>query len=181
MRTLIVFIILVLVNNSGWSQTDSLKYYYNNGLESYKKSDFKTFEKCMKKANSYHPLHPTIIYNLAAAYSLNYKINESSEILKEYIMMNAITNIQEDLDFQNVLNSKNGADLLSLKNHLNRKIKHSEIALEFELENFHPEAIEYKNNSYYFGDVRWIKVVSVNHKACSVLGPDNQEGNLLKI
>jgi len=33
----------------------------------------------------------------------------------------------------------------------------------------------------YFGDVRWIKVVSVNHKACSVLGPDNQEGNLLKI
>ncbi|MEQ8573331.1 MAG: hypothetical protein RIB63_04680, partial [Fulvivirga sp.] len=69
MKTLLL-IIAIGISGQVLAQ-DSLMYYYNKSTEAYKVKDYPSFMTALEKANGLRPNHPTLVYNLAAAYSLN--------------------------------------------------------------------------------------------------------------
>lgn len=92
--------ILFLVNgvHAQDNYTNSVEYE-KQAINNYLKKNYNLFLTDMKKAETFRPNHPRLIYNLAAAYSLNnHKIDALNE-LKKLINMGLYFPVEKDSDF----------------------------------------------------------------------------------
>jgi tetratricopeptide (TPR) repeat protein len=140
---------------------DSLMYYYNKSTEAYKVKDYPSFMTALEKANGLRPNHPTLVYNLAAAYSLNNNQEKAIETLKQLILMNSKTSIEGDSDFISLTNNPNLADLIQLRKSLEEPVQNSKLYIEIETQDIHPEGMAYDSQTkdFYFGGVNKRNVV----------------------
>ncbi|MEQ8243705.1 hypothetical protein [Fulvivirga sp.] len=159
MKTLLL-IIAIGISGQVLAQ-DSLMYYYNKSTEAYKVKDYPSFMTALEKANGLRPNHPTLVYNLAAAYSLNNNQEKAIETLKQLILMNSKTSIEGDSDFISLTNNPNLADLIQLRKSLEEPVQNSKLYIEIETQDIHPEGMAYdsRTEDFYFGGVNKRNVV----------------------
>ncbi|MTI40815.1 hypothetical protein [Fulvivirga lutimaris] len=159
MKTLLLIIAIGLSGQS--IAQDSLMYYYNKSTEAYKQKDYPLFLSSLEKANSLRPNHPTLVYNLAAAYSLNDNQEKSIKTLKGLILMNSKTSIEGDSDFISLNLHAEFLELTKLKESLEQRFQNSRVYKQIEIQNIHPEGMAYdnKNKNFYFGGVNKRNIV----------------------
>lgn len=158
---------LLLFGISAFSQT---KVLYNQSVEAYKSKDYVLFLKLAKQLDSIRPMHPTFTYNLASAYSLNGKKEESLRVLKTVVLANNTIDFEGDSDFDGIKNEKGFKDLLELKVSQSKIIESSKEKFSLSEKDLHPEGLLYleKHKLWLSSSIRNKKVVSFDEKGnCS--------------
>ena len=151
------------------SAQNDLRSIYNAGIEAYKAEDFKQFLYHFQRADSVSPDHPTITYNLAAAYAKNNSYNESLVYIKKAILMNTAFKPEEDEDFVEMLELPDFKELMTLREDLNKEIKSSAVAFSNSEKDLHPESVAFdpRSGDFFLNSVRKGKVVRYHAKTSS--------------
>ena len=146
------------------SAQPDLESIYNQSISAYEQKDYVTFLNKTKSADELRPNHPSIVYNLAAAYALNNDLEQSIKILKQLFLMNPDVNIEKDADFNNVVKTPEYIALKVWIEQNNQPIQNSEVALRFDDKSLHPEgfAIDPKTGNYFFGGFHDQKIVKID-------------------
>lgn len=163
----IKLVLLFLIGISGFAQT---KVLYDKSIEAYKSKDYVLFLKLAKQLDSIRPMHPTFTYNLASAYSLNGKKEESLRVLKTVVLANNTVAFEDDSDFESIKNEKGFKDLLELKVSQSKEIENSKEKFSLSEKDLHPEGLIYldKHKLWLSSSIRNKKVVSFDEKGnCS--------------
>ncbi|MES2746824.1 MAG: hypothetical protein V4648_00505 [Bacteroidota bacterium] len=158
------FLILFFVTSLfGYSQ---IKALYNQSVEAYKSKDYPLFLKLNKQMDSIRPSHPTVSYNLAAAYSLNKMHAEAIAALQRLIVMNNATAFEEDADFEFIKASTDYKKLVALKATQNNEIATSVEKLTLSEKDLHPESVLYleKQKLWLASSIRNKKIVTFDSK-----------------
>ncbi len=154
------YLILTLTYSLVFSQND-LRSIYNAGIEAYKSQDYEAFLYHFQRADSLSPNHPTITYNLAAAYSRNNIQNKAFEYLKKAILMNGNFKPEEDEDFLSLKSLEAFNEILNFRKELVGKVEGSLIAFTNSDKSLHPESVAYdpKSKDFFLNSVRQGKIV----------------------
>jgi hypothetical protein len=62
-------VLLVLLTTTAWAQPKTLKDFYDNATEAYKKGNYPQYYEMIVGANKIHPYHQGILYEVARACS----------------------------------------------------------------------------------------------------------------
>lgn len=153
---------ILLLFTFGLSFSQSLKEKYNLSTKAYQDKDFATFLKLTKELDSIRPAHPTYTYNLACAYALNGKTEESIATLKKCILMNNSVAFEKEPDLESIKTSNNYASLLTLQSDLFNPIISSAKATILSERDLHPEGLLYlkKSKQWLATSIRNRKIVS---------------------
>ncbi|UZR94213.1 SMP-30/gluconolactonase/LRE family protein [Chondrinema litorale] len=137
------------------AQEKDLNFYYSEGIAAYKKNDFSTFLENFEQAYKIRHDHPTIMYNLAAAYALNHQENKSLALLNELITFRADSSILSDPDFEILHQTQDFTDLTNKIAHQNTLINLTKEVTTVQGK-YHPEGIAYdaKKNTFYISSIR---------------------------
>ncbi|RKR05246.1 hypothetical protein C8C83_4585 [Flavobacterium sp. 90] len=159
--------VLLLFGTFSFAQT---KVLYSQSVEAYKSKDYALFLKLAKELDSIRPMHPTFTYNLASAYSLNGKKEESLKVLKTVVLANNTVDFEGDSDFESIKNEKGYKDLLELKVSQSKIIESSKEKVSLSEKDLHPEGLLYleKHKLWLSSSIRNKKVISFDEKGnCS--------------
>ncbi|AWX43955.1 hypothetical protein HME9304_00954 [Flagellimonas maritima] len=142
----------------------NLQQIYTESKKAYDLGDYVTFLDKMLQANKIRSNHPTLLYNLAAAYALNGKKEKSVNTLKRVVWMDATLPFQNDGDFQGLTNFLPYMELINEVKDLNKIISKGRKAFEINDKSIHPEGVAYseKQGKFYIGSVRQRKILELD-------------------
>ncbi len=140
--------------------------YYRAGLAAYEETAYEEFYQSFKRANEIRPGNPTLIYNLACGSALTERTDHAFARLKEFLLMNAAHDFQEEKDFKNLWDDPRFLELVELQIDLNDTIRSSNEAFSVSSKEFHPESITYHeaSNGFFFGDIRSRRIMYANNQ-----------------
>ncbi|RXR16270.1 hypothetical protein EQG63_11630 [Flavobacterium amnicola] len=140
----------------------SLKERYNLSTKAYQDKDFVAFLKLTKELDSLRPSHPTYMYNLACAFALNGKTDESIATLKKYVLMNISVAFEKETDLESIKNTTQYTSLLTLQSELNNPVISSVKTTILSERDLHPEGLLYlkKSRQWLATSIRNRKIVS---------------------
>ncbi|MES2811546.1 MAG: hypothetical protein V4670_03665 [Bacteroidota bacterium] len=140
----------------------STKDIYNQSTKVYQEKDFVTFLKLTKQLDSIRPSHPTYTYNLACAYALNGKTDESIAMLKKCMLMNNTVPFEKEADLESIKKSEQYASLTALQSELNNPVISSVKTAILSERDLHPEGLLYlkKSKQWLATSIRNKKIVS---------------------
>jgi len=143
------------------------KEIYNQSTKAYQDKDFVTFLNLTKKLDSIRPAHPTYTYNLACAYALNGKTEESIATLKKCILMNNTLDFEKETDLESIKNTDQYPSLIALQSELNNPVISSAKTAILSERDLHPEGLLYlkKYKLWLVTSVRNRKIVSFDIKS----------------
>jgi sugar lactone lactonase YvrE len=138
-------------------------------MEAHKNKDYPLFLDSMAKLNTYLPENPTVLYNLASAYSLNKNKDESLKYLKKMMTINANPAISDDSDFDFIKDSDEFKAVLKKIKQMNKHLSGSEPVFTIKERDLHPESVVYdtKTGFFYIGSVHKRKIVQFNSNGSS--------------
>lgn len=138
-----------------------LRTVYNEGIKAYEAEDYSAFLEKMKIADEISPDHPTITYNLAAAYARNDQQENALKYLKKFTMMNASVSPEEDEDFSTIRELSEFQEVLALRKKLNTMTSQGSVAFTNDEKDLHPESVAFdpKTGTYFLNSVRKGKIV----------------------
>lgn len=154
-----IYLTSILIFSGFWggliAQSDSLQYYYGKSVAAHKAGNFRAFLESTAAANRLRPYHPTLTYNLAAAFSLNERTGEAIHYLRRFILMNSTVDFSKDEDFSSLKASEDFPHLLQLQSRLTDSVSRSYPAFQLEGDEFHAECMAYdpERQTFYFGGV----------------------------
>lgn len=158
------YFLLIVLFSFGAETALSQTYidYYREGSTAKKEGNFELFLSSIQKADSLRPNHPTILYNLASAYSLNQDVEMAFQTLEKRISFNTDSSFITDEDFRNVLEDGRVDKLRDLIRISSSTQEFSSKVFSISEKGFHPEGITYDEltNSFLISDVHEGKVVS---------------------
>lgn len=136
--------------------------YYRQGVEAKKEGDIALFLNAIQKADSLRPNHPTILYNLAGAYSLNQDLEMAFLTLMKRISFNADSSFIADEDFEDLFQDNRMDELRGLIESSTSKKENSAKVFSITEKGFHPEGITYNKatKSFLISDVHEGRIVS---------------------
>ncbi|MFN3968748.1 YncE family protein [Flavobacterium sp.] len=137
------YLLLFLMLISTFVSAQSQRELYNNSIKAYEAKDYVIFLKLTKTLDSIRPFHPTFTYNLASAYALNDKANESLAVLKKLVLMNNTTEFEKDADFNSLQNTEGFKAILELKATQSILIANSKKVATLSEKALHPEGLVY--------------------------------------
>jgi len=140
----------------------SLKERYNQSTKAYQDKDFATFLKLTKELDSLRPSHPTYTYNLACAYALNGKTDESIATLKKCVLMNNSVAFEKETDLESIKKSDKYASLIALQSELTNPVIASVKTSILSERDLHPEGLLYlkKSKQWLATSIRNRKIIS---------------------
>lgn len=143
----------------------STKEIYNQSTKAYQEKDFATFLKLTKQLDSIRPAHPTYTYNLACAYALNNKVDESIVVLKKCVLMNNTLDFEKEADLESIKNTDQFASLMALQSELNNPVISSVKTTILSERDLHPEGLLYlkKSKQWLATSIRNKKIVSFDN------------------
>lgn len=143
-----------------------IKALYNQSIEAYKANDHALFLKLNKQMDSIRPAHPTVLYNLAVAYSLNKMENETLSALRKLLVMDNSVAFEQDADFDFIKNSEGFQKLKDLKASQNKTIATSVEKLSLSEKDLHPESLLHldKHKLWLASSIRSKKIVAFDSK-----------------
>ena len=146
------------------SAQNDIRTIYAHAMEAYQAKDFATFLKDFKTLDSLSPMHPTITYNLGAAYALNGYRDEAIMLAKKAIGMNIQLQPETDEDYKGILSEADVKALTMLNDYYSEEVKNGAVAFKNEDVTLHPESIAYdpKEKAFYVSSVRQGKILKYN-------------------
>lgn len=149
-----------------WASGQSQRELYNNSVQAYQAKDYPAFLKLTKTLDSLRPFHPTFTYNLASAYALNAKPEESLGILKRVVMMDNTIEFEKDADFNSLQNTEGFKSVLEIKANQGKMISGSHKACVLSEKDLHPEGLAYlaKSKTWLVSSIRKRKIVAFDLK-----------------
>jgi hypothetical protein len=131
--------------------------FYQESKIAYQNHDYFSMVKILEKADSLVENHPTILYNLAIAYSRSKDSLNACQILQRLILQNNSFQFEQDSDFLDLIHTNCFQEVKELQLTINQIIANSK-KLEFSLPypDFHPEGITYdpKSKNFWTGSIR---------------------------
>lgn len=129
---------------------------------SYKAGDFPAFLENVKQAGILRPNHPRLIYNLAAAYAVNGKMNDAIAVIKRLINMGLYFQLEKDRDFKS-LGADGLASAVKLFEHNRQPVISSKRAFTLPDKELIPESIAFDSvtGRFYIGSIHKTKIVAV--------------------
>ncbi len=161
------------------ASTNDIEALYQKGLAAYKANDYKTFLECFQRLDTMLANHPIIMYNLAAAYSLNNQPETAILYLNRLIIIDANPKIAADKDFDPIRQSPGFKEILSRVEELQKPVSTSKVAFIVKARDLHPESIAYdpKTDTFYLSGVHKRKIVSIDKKgAVTDFTTEGQDG-----
>ena len=164
-------------------ETDSLNFYYQMGIEAYKRGDHTAFLKAMQLAEGLRSNHPAITYNLASAYSLTGQPEPAIKYLRKYVLMNSLTDISKEEDFMAIKELKEFREIIKLSENLKDSIKESKVAFTLKTSDFHAESMTYHltGKTFYFGGVHHRGIIKIKGKKEEIWLDDRDEEDLYAV
>ena len=161
-ETIVTLIIICSFINKVTAQ--SLQEIYAQGTQAYESADFGTFLRSMQQADSIRPNHPTILYNLAAAYALNDAPEKSVDVLERVVWMNAEIRFDEDEDFLSLKEFTPFSELKTLQEDLMVEVREGNVFQRIPDKTLHPEGVAYSMelDMFFVGSVRLRKIISID-------------------
>ncbi len=155
------------VGNTAAAQNPSandIEALYQKGLAAHKTNDYKTYLECFQQLDTMLANHPTIMYNLAAAYSLDNQPEKAILYLNRLIVIDANPKIAGDKDFDAIRQTPGYKEILTRIEELQKPISASKVAFIVKERDMHPESIAYdsKTGTFYLSSVHKRKIVSVD-------------------
>lgn len=140
----------------------SQKEIYQASTKAYQEKDYVAFLKLTKQLDSIRPSHPTYTYNLACAYALNGKVEESIIMLKKCISMNSAVSFEKEPDLESIKGTSQYSTLIALQTKSNEPITTSVKKAVLSERDLHPEGLLYlkKNKQWLVTSIRNRKIVS---------------------
>ncbi|MEZ4884876.1 MAG: hypothetical protein R3E32_09140 [Chitinophagales bacterium] len=155
--------IFVLQSTAIYAQT-TVNEYYQAATKAYEDKDFETFLKSCQNMDSLRENHPTILYNLACAYSLNQKEAEAVQTLQQLLLIDAKEQIRTEADFDNIRSSDGFKEVLASLDSLQTPIIYSDTAMIIPAKTLHPESIAFdaQTGDFYLSSFHLRKIVRVD-------------------
>lgn len=154
----LLFCILIPEFVTGQNYVD----YYNTGISHFNKAEYKDFVEALSKADSLRPNHPTITYNLAIGYAKLNKFEKAFHVLKKRMGYSAGETFLEDEEFLGLRETEYFNQLERYYLEQNETHEKSNIAFQIDKKGFHPEGIDYDEESerFYITDIHQGLIVS---------------------
>ena len=129
---------------------------------SYKAGDFPSFLENVKQAGILRPNHPRLIYNLAAAYAVNGKVDDALGVIKRLVNMGLYFPIEKDDDFKS-LGTEKLASVVRLFEQNKQPANSSTRAFTLSDKELIPESIAFApvTGKFYIGSIHKAKIVAV--------------------
>lgn len=156
-------LISLLFGQSLFSQELTLQQHYDQALVAYEAADFENYLNHLRQANELRPNHPTIVYKLAGAYSLNNRKTRAIQTLNQMLLMDATVDFQQDADFDAIKNKRGYDRLVSLQAELGTREVHDEVFIQVKgAASLHPESfVILKDGTILLGSIREKRIVKV--------------------
>ena len=154
-------ILFLLLSSTSLLLAQNLQEVYTEAVQAYEAEDYAGFLDKMMVADSLRTNHPTILYNLAAGFSLNHRAEEAISCLKRAVWQNVDNGFETDEDFNNLHEATSYQELVEFAEAYRTEVRNSLAALELEDASLHPEGIAYDPSSgdYFIGSVRHAKII----------------------
>lgn len=161
----LVLFILSAVGASAQSAADmaASRRLENKAVAAYKARDYTAYLADLKQASDLRPNHPRLLYNLAGAYALNGKTDESLALINRLIAMGLYFPFEKDDDFKSFGRQKLD-DVKALAEANKKPINASTRAFTLPDKEFIPEGIAYDPAArrFFVGSIHKGKIVSVD-------------------
>jgi hypothetical protein len=143
-----------------------IRAIYGRAMEAYQSKDFATFLRDFKTLDSLSPMHPTITYNLGAAYARMGEKEQAFRYAIKAVRMNTQLTPESDEDFATVFDANDLAKIARLKEELNTEIATGTIAFTNTEKDLHPESVAYdpKSGHFFLNSVRKGKILRYDPK-----------------
>ncbi|MEM1135443.1 MAG: hypothetical protein AAGI07_06345, partial [Bacteroidota bacterium] len=162
-KTTTISFILLLFFFSAQAQNKDLNFYYSEGMKAYEAKDYLAFKENFEQAYKIRNDHPTIIYNLAVAYSMNDASQKAMNLLNELITFRADTNILTDQDFNALKSLPEFKTIENKINTFNTVVSNAEEVFTVPGD-LHPESVAYdaSQKTFYIGSIRKKKIIKAD-------------------
>lgn len=162
MNRLLFFIMLIATGQNALAQT--FIDYHNAGQQSYGRDNFPDFLDSSIKADSARPNHPVLLYNLAAAYTLNGALEEACNALIKRSAFFAKTEFTEDQDFKALHSAPCFDKVLKQTEEYLESIHSSTHVFTFQNTEAHPEGLLWipEKSIFLISDVRFGRIYSTD-------------------
>lgn len=164
MKKILLLLLLQLCNLNAQSLND----LYKQSMGAYESRDYKTFLELNTKMDSIRPMHPSVSYNLALAYSLNGDQENAFRILRRIALADNGTTIDTDADFAPFLKTEYYNDFQRLRSELSAPITNSKKVITLNEKTLHPEGMVYINgHGWLAASIRKRKITAFDIKTGS--------------
>ncbi|MGC4039903.1 MAG: hypothetical protein QM710_03670 [Flavobacterium sp.] len=142
------------------------KKIYAESIKAYEAKDYQTFLSLNKLLDSLRPFHPTYLYNLAAAHTLNDNREEALLTLRKLVLMNNTIAFEADEDFKSIRDDGGFQAVTDLKKSQAKVIETSKQVVTLSEKGLHPEGLYYlpKSKKWLATSIRKGKIVSFDIK-----------------
>ncbi len=163
MRKIYLLVCLLLSLQIPASAQETIQTLYQKGKAAYEAKEYDQFLRYMQSLDSLSPQHPTILYNLAAAYSLNNMSAESIRELRNALWLNAKPDYEQDADFQALHQLPAFQDLKKEIEGLKSSLDKGTNLWTLDEQYLHPEGIAFdaKTKQFYLSSVYKGKIIQV--------------------
>lgn len=158
-----VSVFFLLQSTSIQAQT-TLNEYYQAATKAYEEEDFELFLQHCESMDSIRSNHPTVLYNLACAYSLNQKESEAVQTLEKLLLIDAKEQIRTEADLDNIRESEGFKGILAKMDSIAVPVIQSDTAMIIEAKTLHPESIAFdaQTGDFYLSGFHLRKIIRVD-------------------
>jgi DNA-binding beta-propeller fold protein YncE len=162
MKRIVFFIIL----SAAYANAQSLNDVFKESKKAADAKDYPRFLQLTQKLDSMRPMHPSISYNLATAYTLNDKNAKAFEVLKRIAYADNRVDISDDPNFAGFVKTPDYTTLQQLRKSLDVTISGSQKVSVLNEKLLHPEGLAYTNGQGWLAaSVRKRKIVVFDQKS----------------
>jgi hypothetical protein len=155
-----------------------VRYYRQQAMAAYKAKDYAAFADHLEKARQLIPDHPTILYNLAVAYTLLGKPDAALKALAQVAQMGLVYPAAKDNDFSLLKENEEFKAILKRFESNRAPVVKSEVAFTLPEKGLIPEGLAYDpiGEIFYLSSVHQRKIFSINKKGEAKVFADEGQG-----
>ncbi len=175
---LAIFIIGQIHTTKSDGEAKDARYYRQQAMVAYQAKDYAAFADNLEKAHKLIPDHPTILYNLAIAYTLLGKSDSALKTLALVAQMGVVYPAAKDTAFDRLKDSDEFKAILKHFENNGAPVVKSEVAFKVAEKGLIPEGLAYDpvSEMFYLSSVHQRKIFSINKKGEAKLFADEGQG-----
>jgi len=181
-----LILIIIFISNQAFAQESNYEKsgkYEKKAVENYLDKNYEPFLINMKAAEKLRPNHPRLLYNLAAAYSLNNDKKDALAELQKLVDMKLYYKPEKDSDFADLWND---SEFKNIINGFDKNLIHignSITAFTYPEKDLITESVAYDSlkDKFYLSSIYRRKIVSVDNNGKNGTFKDEGEDGLWSV
>jgi sugar lactone lactonase YvrE len=145
-----------------WAQ--NVQKLSQEAKKAYESKDYPRFVEIYQQLDTLRPMHPTVLYNLAAGYTLNQQNQKAIKTLEKLILINATTAMRQDSDFVKLWEEADFQKVIKQVEEIKKPVQNSQEAFRIKQNDLHIESVGYdsKTKQFYCGSVHKRQIIQVD-------------------